>query len=221
MTCAAAPPGVAWMARPTTAGESVKHAQGQRGFTYILLLWWVAISGVLLAALGQQWLMESRRQKEAEFVFRGTEIGRALGSFQDATPAGMASMPSSLAELLEDKRGPKPLRHLRQLWVDPITGKPWQVDREAGAGRIVGIRGVSKAKPVKPPEGVERYSDWHFDASAWHPPSPASGASAPAPDAPSPATGAEPVRPQPVPRSALPAQTPMRAYVPPPVRTHK
>lgn len=138
----------------------MRQGQAQGGFTYILLLWWVAISGVLLAALGQQWLLESRRQKEAEFVFRGTEIGKALGSFQDATPNGQLPAPLSLTELLEDKRGPKTLRHLRQLWLDPITGKPWVVEREQG--RIVAVHSASKAKPIRPPDGVESYEQWRF-----------------------------------------------------------
>lgn len=150
----------------------------QRGFTYILLLWWVAISGVLLAALGQQWLMESRRQKELELVFRGHQIGLALRTYRDATPDGQLSTPLNLTDLLEDKRGPKLKRHLRQLWPDPITGKAWVLEREGG--RIVAVHSGSKARPIKPPEGVERYELWRFDANVWlapvSAPVPASGA---------------------------------------------
>jgi type II secretory pathway pseudopilin PulG len=143
----------------------------QRGFTYILLLWWVAISGVLLAALGQQWLMESRRQKEQELVFRGRQMGLALRAYRDATPEGQVSAPASLSELLEDKRGPKPRRHLRQLWPDPITGKPWVLERQGD--RILAVHSSSKAMPIKPPEGVESYQQWWFDANVWVPTTPA------------------------------------------------
>jgi type II secretory pathway pseudopilin PulG len=146
----------------------------QRGFTYILLLWWVAISGVLLAALGQQWLMESRRQREAELVFRGTQIGRALGSYREATPVGKDDAPTTLGELLEDKRGPVMVRHLRQLWPDPITGKPWVV--ELANGRIQGVRSASKAKPIRVVEGIERYDQWRFEAIVQAPPAPAAEA---------------------------------------------
>ena len=136
----------------------------QRGFTYILLLWWVAISGVLLAALGQQWLMESRRQKEAELVFRGQQVGQALRGYRDATPEGQPAAPATLGELLDDRRAPKPKRHLRQPWPDPITGKPWAL--EIFGGRIVAVYSSSKAMPIKPPEGVERYDQWRFDVNA-------------------------------------------------------
>lgn len=169
--CAVVRRGVAWMARLTTPGDAMR----QRGFTYILLLWWVAISGVLLAALGRQWLLESRRQHELELVFRGEEIGRALGSYREATPNGMLPSPLNLQELLEDKRGPRTRRHLRQLWLDPITGKPWLVQREGG--RIVAVHSASRAKPVKPPEGVERYDQWLFTPIAPKAPPAASGAS--------------------------------------------
>lgn len=153
----------------------------QRGFTYIMLLWWVAISGVLLAALGQQWLIESRRQKEAELVFRGRQIGLALRAYRDSSPEGLPKAPASLSELLEDKRGPKPQRHLRQLWPDPITGMPWALELQAG--RIASVHSSSRAAPIKPPEGVERYDQWRFDANVWVPEAPAvppGGASTPA-----------------------------------------
>lgn len=141
-----------------------RHRRQARGFTYILLLWWVAISGVLLAALGQQWLIESRRQREAELVFRGQQIGLALAAYRAATPVGQAPAPLRLDELLEDRRGPEMLRHLRLPWPDPITGQPWVIDRVNG--RIVGVHSPSKARPIKPPEGVDTYEQWRFDAAA-------------------------------------------------------
>jgi type II secretory pathway pseudopilin PulG len=188
------------------------QGQSQRGFTYILLLWWVAISGVLLAALGQQWLMESRRQKEAEFVFRGTEIGTALGRYQDVTPIGQLPGPLSMADLLEDKRGPKTLRHLRQLWLDPITGKPWVFEREQG--RIVAVHSASKAKPIRPPDGVDAYDQWRFVPMASKAPAAAaSSASQPVETLPAPAPM---LNAQPAP--AAPQMAPVKST---PVRTFK
>ena len=149
------------MAPPTAAGRPMR----QRGFTYILLLWWVAISGVLLAALGQQWLVESRRQKELELEFRGRQIGLALRAYRDTTPEGQLSAPANLSELLEDKRGPKPKRHLRQLWPDPITGKPWVLERQGD--RIIAVHSSSNAIAIRPPSGVETYQQWWFDANVW------------------------------------------------------
>lgn len=147
------------MARRTTAGDR-RHAGG---FTYLMLLWWVAISGVMLTALGQQWLLESRRQREAELVFRGTELGRALATYRATTPAGMPDAPQSVDELLEDRRGPQMQRHLRQAWRDPITGQPWTP--LIVNGRILGFHSASNREPLRPPSGIERYDQWIFDAS--------------------------------------------------------
>ncbi len=164
--CAVGQQGEAWMALRTAAGRPTR----QRGFTYILLLWWVAISGVLLAALGQQWLMESRRQKELELAFRGRQIGLALRAYRDSTPEGQLSAPADLSELLEDKRGPKPKRHLRQLWPDPITGKPWVLERQGD--RIMAVHSSSHSMAIRPPSGVETYQQWWFDANVWVAPLP-------------------------------------------------
>ena len=152
------------MARRTTVGD--RRLAG--GFTYLMLLWWVAISGVMLAALGQQWLLESRRQREAELVFRGTELGRALATYRATTPAGMPDAPQSVQELLEDRRGPQMLRHLRQAWRDPITGQPWVP--LVIKGRILGFRSASNREPIRPPSGIVRYDQWIFDASVAPPP---------------------------------------------------
>ena len=40
----------------------------QAGFTYLLLLWWVALSGVMLMALGESWTAQAHEQR-AEIVF--------------------------------------------------------------------------------------------------------------------------------------------------------
>ena len=42
-----------------------------RGFTYLMVLLWVAISGVMLMALSRAWLLESRRERDTELIYRG------------------------------------------------------------------------------------------------------------------------------------------------------
>lgn len=149
----------------------------QAGFTYIALLWWVAISGVLLAALGQQWKLEARRQRELEMVFRAEQIQEALLRYQAATPPGQQPHPERLADLLEDRRGPQVRRHLRQLWNDPITRQPWGL--LLAEGRIRGVHSLSDAVPVKAPDGVTMYSEWLFEVPVMQASPPESGASAP------------------------------------------
>lgn len=140
-------------------------ARGARGFTYLALLWWVAISGVMLAALGTQWKLEATRQREAELVFRGEQIKEALASYQAGTPQGLPTSPSSLADLVDDKRSDPAKHHLRRLWPDPITGRAWGLLR-TGDGRIRGVYSDSGRRPLSALEGVGTYREWLFDVPA-------------------------------------------------------
>lgn len=138
----------------------------KRGFSYLVLLWWVSINGVMLAALGKQWQLESRRQAEAEMVFRAAQIREALTSYQLNTPKVLESgaamdLPRDLADLLEDKRGPHTKRHLRRLWPDPITGDSWGL--VMSNGRVRGVFSRSERAPLGAPEGVRAYHEWRFE----------------------------------------------------------
>lgn len=139
------------------------HARPEQGgFTYLMLIWWVALSGLMLAGLADNWSHAMRRQREAELVFRGGQIRQAIEAYHKViTPGGVAQWPTRLEDLLEDRRGPVPKHHLRRLWPDPITGKPkWGLIKE-GAG-IKGVHSESEAKPLAAPDGVERYKQWFF-----------------------------------------------------------
>ncbi len=110
-------------------------APGQGGFTYFMLLWWVALSGVALVALSQNWTFERRREKEIEMVARAEEIRAAIASYRLNVPGGqVGAWPVSLQDLVEDKRGPRTVRHLRRVWVDPLTGRAdWGLVRDLPA----------------------------------------------------------------------------------------
>lgn len=138
-----------------------------RGFTYLVLLWWVAISALMLAALGQQWQLASRREREAELVFRAGQIQAALTAYRRNTPEGQAPWPTRLEELLEDRRGPVMKRHLRTLWPDPVTGGTWGLLRDGE--QIRGVYSLAKGQPLRAPEGVMSYEEWRFDAAAGGP----------------------------------------------------
>jgi type II secretory pathway pseudopilin PulG len=140
----------------------------QGGFTYFMLLWWVAISGVMLAALGQQWAFERRREKEAEMIARAKEIVAAIAAYKQATPGGPQSGvgASKLPELVEDRRGPRTLRHLRRVWADPLTGRAdWGLLREGDVpnGPIRGVFSRASGQPIRAPAGTLTYAAWHFE----------------------------------------------------------
>ncbi|MBT9493349.1 MAG: type II secretion system protein [Paucibacter sp.] len=99
-----------------------------RGFTYLWLLFVVALGGVALATLGQRQQTVQQREREAELRFRGDAIAKAIGAYVRASPAGSNSLPQRLEDLVEDKRSGKVQRHLRRLYTDPFTGRAdWEL----------------------------------------------------------------------------------------------
>lgn len=137
---------------------SLRRRPLARGFTYLLLLFGLAIAGVALAALGTQWQVVAQRERETELLFRAIQIRDALQRFHDQTPDGQARLPRTLDELLSDARWPVPRHHLRRLYADPFTrAADWQLLREAGGG-IVGLHSRSAQPALRQqalPAGVQ------------------------------------------------------------------
>ena len=143
-----------------------------RGFTYVGLLLLVAMSSAALAAAGSLWSIDARREKEADLLFIGEQFTDAIAAFRERTPAGqMQRFPRSLDELVEDKRWPTTRRHLRQIYVDPMTAsREWGLVKDP-AGGILGVHSLSNATPLKrggfPPEREDfavaaNYQEWRF-----------------------------------------------------------
>jgi type II secretory pathway pseudopilin PulG len=142
----------------------------RRGFSYLVLLFWIAISGVVLAALGQSWSLDARRAREKELAFRGREYALALGSYS----AAQGKYPEQLSDLLEDRGKGDLKRHLRRLYPDPITGSgEWGLERDDKGG-IVAVYSLSTLPLVRRKDEVRTYRQWVFRAQL-----PAGVASAP------------------------------------------
>lgn len=128
------------------------------GYTYIGLLFFVFLAGIGLALAGHAWHMEMRRERERELLFVGDQFRRAIASYH-AGAAGKNQYPQTLEDLLEDRRHPNPVRHLRQIYRDPMTGKAeWNLIVEQE--RIIGVSSRSEDKPIKVAGFAERYQDF-------------------------------------------------------------
>lgn len=144
----------------------------QRGFTFLGVLFLVAVMGASLAGVGQLWSVSSQRAKERELLWVGTQYARALRSYHRSSP-GTVAYPQHLEELLEDRRFVVPKRHLRRLYPDPMTGSSdWGLVMSFGEG-IAGVYSRSDRTTMKrsnfPPqwqgfEGLRSVSDWQFVA---------------------------------------------------------
>lgn len=155
----------------------------QRGFTYLFVLFLVALTSAALAALGQAWSQAAQRERERELQFRGEAIAAAIASYQKASPNRQADLPATLDELLEDRRGPRVLHHLRQRYADPFTGQAdWVlVSPVPELPRFNAVRSRSEQPLLRErsPQGqaIAKASDWLFSAP---PPEGAASAALPA-----------------------------------------
>jgi len=145
------------------------QAGRQGGFSYLALLFALAIFGIGLAKIGPLSSQLARRSAEAELIRTGLEVERAIASYYYSSPGTIPALPRTWDDLLEDRRFVAMKRHLRRVPLDPITRThDWGVE-EIGGG-MIGIYSRSDAAPLRrrPIElersttGGEHYSDWKF-----------------------------------------------------------
>ncbi|MBS0387836.1 MAG: type II secretion system protein [Proteobacteria bacterium] len=142
-------------------------AARSRGFTYVGLMFAIAVIGITLATIGVMWSTQIRREKEAELLWIGNQYRMAIGMYLGAG----GQYPQDLSQLLEDKRFPVARRYLRKLFPDPMTGQAdWQLIPAPGNG-IMGVASSSQGKPIKVAgfsirdaafKDATCYCDWRF-----------------------------------------------------------
>ena len=139
----------------------------QNGFTLIGALILTSLMGLGVVAYGELASHAAQREREAELLFRGNQYRLAIEGYyrKDQT------YPPSIDELLQDRRFPNPVRHLRKPYPDPITGAPTWGLIEAPGGGIMGVYSKSEAPPIKTAgfargnesfADAKRYRDWQF-----------------------------------------------------------
>lgn len=143
-----------------------------RGFTLIYIIFTVAIVSAAVSAVLEVDHLMTRRDKEKELLAIGQEFRVALRRYhENSGQAGpQPPYPRTLNELLEDNRSGGPKRHLRKIFVDPMTGRQAWGTLRVGE-MIVGICSTSSEQPIKVDgfsdfeiffRNSKRYSDWVF-----------------------------------------------------------
>lgn len=155
-------------ARPIETGSGVHR---QSGFTYLGLMLMVAAMGAALGATAQVWATIVQREKEVQLLFVGDEFRKALTAYARGARNPSERSPRTLDDLVKDPRHPDTRRYLRQVYVDPVTGKrEWGLQKDTSGG-IVGVFSLSEAKPLKMSgfskkdegfDGKTKYSEWIF-----------------------------------------------------------
>jgi type II secretory pathway pseudopilin PulG len=143
----------------------------QRGFTYLGLLAFVAISGIALTGLSLVWSTATQREHEEELLFVGQQFRTAIARYRELNQARGDGLPRELTDLLEDTSQIPPQRYLRKVFADPMTGKrEWGLVRAPGGG-ILGVHSLSTKAPRRKtgfPTGLaefadaRKYTQWRF-----------------------------------------------------------
>lgn len=125
-------------------------------------------TGSLVAV--KRWKTVVQRDKEAELLFRGQAIQRAISRYYNGQ-AGAGQYPLSLEDLLQDPRSAGTVRYLRKLYTDPMTDGDWVLIQDEKE-RIKGVRSASQEAPLKVAkfpdalkffEDKQTYAEWVFE----------------------------------------------------------
>lgn len=143
----------------------------QLGFTYLGVLFAVALMGTSLALMGSVWKTSQQRENEEELLFIGDQFRRAILLYYERTPSAVKQYPRSFEQLIKDDRYIVPQRYLRKVYRDPITNESeWGIVRSQD-GSITGVYSLSNKTPRKQSHfkamyaefaNASHYSDWQF-----------------------------------------------------------
>lgn len=141
--------------------------RSQRGFTMALALAVAVVMGLMLLKVGPLVSAEVQRENEAELIFRGESIAKALKTYAAKT----GKYPKDLDEVMKLRP-----RILRQKYKDPMTASgEWEYITQVQAGAsgnteglpIVGVRSrsnVNGGNSILIYQNKTLHRDWLFSA---------------------------------------------------------
>ena len=187
------------------------------GYTYFGLLLALALASIAVGSGAHLLAQDMRRDKEADLMFAGDQIRRAIEQYHTLNSATPKPYPLEMTALLRDPGQPGLVRHLRRIYPDPMSRDgEWVIIRSQGNG-IVGVHSASREAPLKKTgfathysnfERARNYADWQFIAQGAVPLGNPANAENPGPGEP---TGGEerppsqPLRPAPLRPAGAPA----------------
>ena len=140
------------------------------GYVYLALLFAAVLMGSAMGGAAVLWSAELKRERERELLHVGHKLREAIGRYYNRSP-GIKQYPPTLESLLKDDRFPVPQRYLREIYIDPFTGRrDWGVI-EGPAGGIMGVHSLSAQNARKIANfrerdraflGKEFHGDWVF-----------------------------------------------------------
>jgi type II secretory pathway pseudopilin PulG len=144
------------------------------GFAYLWLLFVVAFMGLGLSVGAELYVTAQQREKERELLAVGRQFRQAIGRYYEtqvvSNTTSQGQYPANLDDLLQDPRSLSTKRHLRKIFIDPMTGKAeWGLYKSGG--RVIGVFSLSEKTSIKQDgfdfddlgfRGKMKHSDWVF-----------------------------------------------------------
>ncbi|MCG7961186.1 MAG: type II secretion system GspH family protein [Candidatus Thiodiazotropha taylori] len=140
----------------------------QSGFTFPAVMALVVVMGIGASAAAELISTVKQRENETELLFRGMAYRDAIKRYYESGKT-VKTFPRNLSDLLLDPRYIH-RRHIRQLYVDPVSNESWSLIA-APDGGIQGVASRSRKQPRKTAnfpfgletfENAEHYSEWIF-----------------------------------------------------------
>lgn len=170
------------MVPPIVVGRVYPFSRGrfaQSGFTYLTVLFLVFLLLLSLGTASEHIYTLGKREREVELLFVGGQYRNAIASYYYNSPGAIKQFPSNLESLILDKRSINPVRHLRKLYLDPITDRNEWGLVSTTQGEITGVYSLSNESvltTVNNPSFLQNiqlgensvnhspviYSDWRF-----------------------------------------------------------
>lgn len=151
--------------------QTGKLLQRQTGFTYLTILFFIAIASIVLAQIGIDWSQAGQREKEKQLLYVGNQYRQAIMLYYEHSPGAIKRYPAKLEDLLSDSRYNPVQHYLRTLYCDPVTNqKQWNLI-VAPEGGIMGVSSLSSRQPIKTTnfayadrafERAGSYANWTF-----------------------------------------------------------
>ena len=117
------------------------RAGNSPGYVLFGVLIGITLMGIGMATAVTLWSQVVQREREAELLFRGEAVVRALERFQQDRPG---TLPETLDELVEGK-------YLRRAWLDPMTGGSFRILRaEQQVAPATSVLAGARPRPTNP-----------------------------------------------------------------------
>lgn len=143
----------------------IQPLANQRGMAYLFLMIIIALMGIALMGMNQQWSVIMKRDREAELLFRGNRIQEAIEHFVADYEFQKATRPNRWPRSLEELTKKSPKRYLQKAYRDPITGEKFDLIKVGE--ELHGVRSTSLDEPYNQVkfEGAETYHAIRFEAT--------------------------------------------------------